>query len=89
MDDEKEPAYVTDDLSISYQFHKMSGNVQPKIQVNLFNLTNSLTQAGVYQFQYNASNAIGRSGAIIPASGSPTYYVQPSFAAVVSISTPF
>ncbi len=89
MNDEKEPSYVTDDLSLSYQLPRMNSHLKPKIQVNLFNLTNSLTRTGVYQFQYNAQNAIGTSGAVISASGSPTYYVQPSFAAVASISTPF
>ncbi len=89
MDDEKQPGFVTDDLSISYQLPTLTNHLKPKIQLNLFNLTNSLTRTGVYQFQYNAQNAIGTSGAVIPASGSPQYYVQPSFAAVASISTPF
>jgi iron complex outermembrane receptor protein len=89
MDDEGQPAFVTDDLSLSYQLPTQAGRFGPKIQLNLYNLTNALTRSGVYQFQYNANNAVGVSGATIAPSGSPSYYVEPSFAAVLSISTTF
>ncbi len=94
MNDEKEPAYATDDISVSYQFPAyqipaMKNKIAPKIQLNLYNLTNTLARSGVYQYQFNAKDATGTSGNIISASGSPTYYVEPNFAAVLSISTPF
>lgn len=89
MDDEKEPGYVTDDMSFSYQLPKMGFGFEPKLQLNLFNITNALFRTGVYQFQFNAKNTVGVNGGIIPASGSPTYYLEPNFAAVISLSTPF
>jgi iron complex outermembrane receptor protein len=94
MNDEKQPGFATDDLSMSYQFPAyqlpaMKNKIAPKIQLNLYNLTNTLTRSGVYQYQFNAKDATGTSGNIISASGSPTYYVEPNFAAVLSISTPF
>jgi iron complex outermembrane receptor protein len=89
MDDEKMPGFITNDISLSYQAPALIGHIGPKFQLNIVNLTNSIFRDGVYEFQYNAQNTIGTHGGIIAASGSPTYYVAPAFAAIFSVSQHF
>lgn len=90
MDDEKMPGFVTNDISLSYQAPALVfGHLGPKFQLNIINLTNSIFRDGVYEFQYNAQNTIGTRGGLIAASGSPTYYVAPAFAAIFSVSQHF
>jgi iron complex outermembrane receptor protein len=89
MDDEKMPGFVTNDISLSYQVPTVYGHAGPKVQLNIINLTNSIFRDGVYGFQYNAQNTVGTRGGIIAASGSPSYYVAPAFAAIFSVSQHF
>ena len=89
MDDERMPAFVTDDISFSYQLPTVLRVPGPKLQLNLVNVTNALVRDGVYEFQYNARDTKGTLGGVIAASGSPTYYVEPSFAAIVTLSERF
>ena len=89
MDDEKMPGFITDDISFSYQAPALYGHTCPKIQLNIINASDSIFRDGVYAFQYNAHDTAGTRGGIIAASGSPSYYVAPAFAAIFSVSQHF
>ena len=89
VNDEKMPAFITDDIAFSYQLPVLGHVAGPKIQLNLINVTDALVRDGVYQFQYNAHQTIGANGGIIAASGAPTYYVAPRFAGIFSILESF
>ncbi len=88
MDDEQMPGYVTDTVSLGYRLPSVSYAKTPTIQVSLNNLNSSTQRTGVYGYTTNAQLQRGRFGGTI-AGSSPTYYVEPGFAALLSISSRF
>jgi len=88
MDEESMPSYITNDFTFAYDMPDWGFLHDSKIQLNISNIGNSLYRTGVYYAPLNAQNTIGTSGGVIPGN-SPSYYVVPSFAAVVGVSTSF
>jgi iron complex outermembrane receptor protein len=89
MNDESMPSYIHDDFSVAYKLPETAVLHNSKIQLNLSNITNSKEPNGVYFTPFNALDTKGTKGGVIASGGSPTYYLEPSFAAVVSLSTSF
>jgi iron complex outermembrane receptor protein len=88
MNEESMPSYMTNDFTFAYDLPDLAFVHNSKIQLNISNIGNGLYRNGVYFAPLNAQNTIGTGGGVIPGS-SPSYYVEPSFAAVVGISTSF
>jgi hypothetical protein len=88
MNEESMPGYLHNDFTLAYQPPDWRGLHNSKIQLNISNIGNSLFRNGVYYAPLNAQNTVGTQGGVIPGS-SPSYYVEPAFAAVVSVSTSF
>ena len=86
MDDQKMPGFLTNDFSLSFKFGNFGYLHDPKIQLNLSNIANSRYRSGVQLYYFNAQDTIGTRGGTIAAAGAPTYYVAPSFAAVLTLS---
>ena len=89
LNDESMPSYVHDDMTLAYNFSDFSFLKKPKLQINLSNLTNDRVRSGANFTPFNAQDAIGTNGGVIPSGGSPSYYVEPAFAAVLSLSASF
>jgi iron complex outermembrane receptor protein len=89
MNDERMPGFITNDFSLSYNFGDVWHLRDSKIQLNLSNITNARYRSGVDLFYFNAQSAVGTRGGVIGPAGTPLYYVQPSFAAVLSVSAGF
>jgi iron complex outermembrane receptor protein len=87
--DESLPSFIHDDFTFAYRFGQMGFLGAPKVQLNLSNIANQRVRSGANFTPFNAQDTIGTRGGLIPSSGSPTYYLEPSFAAVLSISTSF
>jgi iron complex outermembrane receptor protein len=88
MNEESMPGYLHNDFTLAYQPPDWRGLHNSKIQLNISNIGNGLFRNGVYYAPLNAQNTVGTQGGVIPGS-SPSYYVEPAFAAVVSVSTSF
>ncbi|NHO31439.1 TonB-dependent receptor [Acetobacter fallax] len=85
MDDEKMPGYVTDSLTLGYRSKDIGFMKAPKIQVALNNISGSTQRIGVYGYSDNARTTQGVFGGTVNGS-SPTYYIDPGFAAIMSVS---
>jgi len=88
MDDESMPSYLHSDCTFAFELPDWGNLRKSKLQLNLSNIGNSLFRNGVYYTPLNAQNTVGTRGGLI-AGNSPTYYVEPAFAAVLSLSTQF
>ena len=88
MNDEKMPSFLHNDFTFAYQLPEYGALRSPKLQLNISNIANQLFRTGVYYTPLNAQDTIGTRGGVIGGS-SPSYYIEPSFAAVVSLSTAF
>lgn len=89
MNDESMPSFIHDDFTIAYKLPDTARLHNSKIQLNISNIANSRSLSGVNFTPFNALDTRGTQGGVIASSGSPTYYLEPSFAAVVSLSTGF
>lgn len=88
MNQESMPSFLHNDFTFAYKlpdFRYLHGS---KLQLNISNIGDSLFRNGVYFAPLNAQDTVGTRGGVI-AGSSPTYYVEPSFAAAVSLSTTF
>jgi len=88
MNDEKMPDYITNNVDFGYRFHRVSYLKAPQIQLNLSNLTGATYRNGIYTVSNNAKATKGVYGSTIPGSA-PAYYLQPGFAAIVTLSSAF
>ncbi|WP_051535888.1 hypothetical protein [Asaia platycodi] len=61
----------------------------PQIQLNMTNLTGAKFRSGVYGFTTNLKPTKGVNGTMIAAGTQPTYYLNPPFSAMVTLSTGF
>jgi iron complex outermembrane recepter protein len=85
MNDETVPGYVTDSMTFGYRRARLGFLKTPKIQVSLNNLNGSTQRIGVYGYTNNARATRGVFGGTI-AGSSPTYYIDPGFAALMTVS---
>ncbi len=88
MNDESMPSYLTNDFTFAYQLPDYGPLHGSKLQLNLANISNQVVRTGVEYAPTNAQDTVGLKGGVIGGS-SPEYYVYPSFAASVSLSTQF
>ena len=88
MDEESMPSFITDDFSFSYNLPDWGRLHDSKVQLNISNIANGRYRSGVYYAPLNAQNTVGTGGGVIGGS-SPSYYVYPAFAAMVSLTTSF
>lgn len=86
--DEKMPDYITNTVALGYRFHRVGVLKAPQIQLNMSNLTGATYRTGVYTFRNNAKTTPGIFGSSISGSA-PTYYTQPAFGAIVTVSSAF
>lgn len=89
MNDEQIPSYVTDDLTVGYRFANVLRFKSLYIQLGLNNLTDAKFLSGVYSFTTNANAVKGVQGGTIAAAGSPTYFMEPSFSALLTVGATF
>ncbi|WP_438381605.1 TonB-dependent receptor [Asaia sp. BMEF1] len=89
MNDNSVPQYITNQVGLGYRFKNAGFMKSPQIQLNMTNLTGAKFRNGVYGFQNNANAVRGVYGTMIAASGSPSYYLNPPFSAMVTLSTGF
>ena len=88
MNEESMPSFVTNDFTFAYEIPDWSHLHNVKLQLNLSNIANSRVRSGVYYAPLNAQNTIGTNGGLIGGS-SPSYYVEPTFAAILGVSMSF
>jgi len=88
INDEEMPGFVTDNITLGYRLPPIRFLHEPTVQVNLVNLNSSWQRNGVYGFTTNATSQRGIYGGTV-AGSSPTYYVEPGFGALLTISTGF
>ncbi len=89
MNDESMPSYFHNDFTFAYRFPDAAYLKAPKLQLNLSNIGNQLVRNGVNFTPFNALDTVGTRGGTIISGGSPSYYLEPAFAAVVSLSASF
>ncbi|GBQ89227.1 TonB-dependent receptor [Gluconacetobacter johannae DSM 13595] len=92
MDDSYIPRYITDSVNIGYRFSSFGFLKGPQIQLNMQNLTNAKFRSGIGGFANNLNATTGVRGSTISGSngiGSPYYYLQAPFTAIVTASTAF
>lgn len=88
MNDEVIPSYISTKLGMGYRLPSVGAFKGPQIQANFSNLANNKELTGVSSFQTNATPTTGLRGGTV-AAGNPTYYLMPSFSAVVTLSSAF
>ena len=88
MDDETIPGFITDNVTLGYRLPAIGPAKVPQIQLNLQNLTGSSFRTGIYSFTSNAQTTRGVFGTVL-AGSAPTYYINPGFAALVTVSSSF
>ncbi|NHN86890.1 TonB-dependent receptor [Acetobacter musti] len=88
MNDNKIPQYITNSINMGYRFPRWGFLKAPQIQLNMSNMTNAKFRNGVYSTANNANPVKGIYGSTISGS-SPSYYLQPPFTAIVTVSTTF
>ena len=88
MNEESMPSYLHNDFTFAYALPDWSMLHNTKLQLNISNIGNGLFRTGVNYAPLNAATTIGTLGGTI-GSSTPTYYVEPSFAAAFSLSTAF
>jgi iron complex outermembrane recepter protein len=88
MNEESMPSFVTNDFTFAYQLPDWYHLHNLKVQLNLSNIANDRVRSGVYYAPLNAQNTIGTNGGVIPGS-SPSYYIEPTFAAILGVSATF
>ncbi|WP_406586267.1 hypothetical protein [Asaia lannensis] len=89
MNDSSVPQYVTNQVGIGYRFKNKGFMKSPQIQLNMTNLTGAKFRNGVYGFTTNANPTKGVYGTMIASGGLPSYYLNPPFSAMVTLSTGF
>ncbi|AQS88583.1 TonB-dependent receptor [Neoasaia chiangmaiensis NBRC 101099] len=89
MDDNSVPQYVTNQIGMGYRFHNFGYLKSPEIQLNMQNLTGAKFRNGIYGFTTNANAVKGVYGTTIAAGSAASYYLQPPFSAMVTLSTGF
>lgn len=88
MNQESMPSFLTNDFNLAYEFPDWGRLHDSKIQLNVSNIANARVRTGVFYAPLNAQDTVGAAGGVIPGS-SPSYYVYPAFAAMVSVTTSF
>jgi iron complex outermembrane receptor protein len=88
MNEQAMPSYFNNDFTFAYKLPSWSYLHDTRLKLNISNIGNALYRTGIYFAPLNAENTIGLKGGVIGGS-TPSYYVSPSFAAVVSLSTEF
>ncbi|MCQ8278922.1 TonB-dependent receptor [Acetobacteraceae bacterium KSS8] len=89
MNDQSIPHILYANLGMGYEFGKFGFMKSPKIQLNLSNLGNAQYLSGVASVVSNVRAYRGVYGTPIAAGGQPTYYIGPSFAAILTMSSAF
>lgn len=88
MNQESMPSFLHNDFTLAYKLSDWGKLHNSKIQLNISNIGDARFRSGVYYAPLNAQNTIGTRGGLISGS-SPSYYIEPAFAAVVSLSSSF
>ena len=88
MNQESMPSFITNDFSFSYEFADWGRLHNSRLQLNISNIANGRYRTGIFYAPLNAQDTVGTGGGTIPGS-SPSYYVYPAFAAMVSLTTNF
>lgn len=89
MNDNSVPQYITNQVGMGYRFKNAGYLKSPQIQLNMTNLTGAKFRNGVYGFSTNANPVKGVYGTTIASGGMPSYYLNPPFSAMVTLSTGF
>lgn len=89
MNDQAMPSYFSDSLSLGYHLPKFFIAQSPVFKLNFTNLTGQYKLGGVYYFAENAKATTGVYGNKISADSAPSYYIQPPFSMMGSLSTSF
>ncbi|MBB2165162.1 TonB-dependent receptor [Gluconacetobacter sp. 1b LMG 1731] len=88
MNDSSIPQYITNNIAIGYRL-KSNGIIKsPEIQLNLQNLTGAKFRNGIYGISNALRTTQGVYGSTI-AGSQPSYYLQPPFSAMVTVSAGF
>jgi len=88
MNQESMPSYLHNDFTFAYTLPDWGMLHNSKIQLNISNIGDARFRSGVNYTPLNAMSTIGTQGGVIGGS-SPTYYVEPVFAAILSLSMNF
>jgi outer membrane receptor protein involved in Fe transport len=88
LNDQKIPGYATADITVGYRFPSLWYLKHPEVRLNLTNITDNSYLSGIASPTANANNTRGIDGSKI-AGTSPTYYIGPGFAAMITLSTAF
>jgi iron complex outermembrane receptor protein len=88
MNDESIPSYLHNDFTFAYKLPAYGALHNSKLQLNISNIANQRFRNGVNYAPFNAQTTTGTNGGTIGGS-SPSYYPEPAFAAVASLSTSF
>jgi len=88
MDDEKIPGHAQADATLGFRLPDLGAVHHPEARLNFVNLTDAKFLSGVATVTPNALDTAGRNGGTI-AGGSPTYYIGPGFAAVLTLVAGF
>jgi len=88
LNDESIPGYATLDLSIGLHLVGLIDAQTMDVRLNAINVTNPHVLSGVQAISANATDSIGRNGAVI-AGAPPTYYIGSGRAIVATLSRAF
>ena len=88
MNDEKIPSHTVTDLSIGYRAPSIGLKARPEFKLNFINMGSDYL-SGVANPTPNAKATIGRYGASIASTGSPTYYLSSGFAVLFTAKQAF
>ena len=87
-DDQKIPSHSQADATLGLRLPDLSFIRKPEVRLNLINIADAKFLSGVASVTPNAQDARGVHGGLL--SGvSPTYYVGPGFAAVLTVASAF
>ncbi len=87
-DDEKIPSHSQADATLGLRFSDVGFIRKPEMRLNLINIADAKFLSGVASVTPNAQDARGVRGAVV-AGSSPTYYIGPGFAAVLTLDSAF
>ena len=87
-DDERIPSHSQADATLGLRLPDLGFIRKPELRLNLINIADAKFLSGVAAVTPNAQDARGVRGTVI-AGASPTYYVGPGFAAVLTLASAF
>ena len=88
MNDEKIAPYTSINAVVGYRFNDYQGLKRPEVRLNLSNLTDQKVLTGASSIQNNRLTQYGTNGARV-SGGTPSYYVNQGFAAIITLSSGF